>query len=132
MSEASLSPKRVELYICTPEEVLFTGQAHWVQIPLHDGLIGVWPGHAPLIASLAPGTLSYQVDEETRKLAIAGGILRVGLEQCAVLIHRANDPGQPDDPHDADVVDSEQLAVDLEEALYETLSQEDVRELESN
>lgn len=130
MSEASPAPERVALYVCTPEDVLYSGPAHWVQIPLHDGLIGIWPGHAPLIASLATGTLTYQVDEGPRKLDITGGILRVGLERCAVLVHRVMPPGSSDDAAEVDASDTEQLAAALEEALHESLSDDELRELE--
>ena len=55
----------VNLTIVTPEQILFQGAVEWVQVPLHDGMIGVWPGHAPLIAAISAGTAQYRADEQT-------------------------------------------------------------------
>ncbi|MBK9383833.1 MAG: F0F1 ATP synthase subunit epsilon [Planctomycetes bacterium] len=46
------------LRLISPEEVIFDGPAKSLQFPGLDGLVGVLPGHAPLVAAIAPGPLA--------------------------------------------------------------------------
>ena len=116
-------PQSVHLLILTPEEVLFEGEADWVEIPLHDGLVGIWPGHAPMIASLRGGQLVYQARGETRGLAVQSGILRVHEEGCAVLV------GSLQHAENASDSDKEALFADLEQALQEGVGEQGVKDL---
>lgn len=81
-------PPHVRLTIVSPEQVLFDGRVEWVQVPLEDGLIGIWPGHGPLIAALAPGEIEYYSAEGLHRLAIQSGHLRVTETRCVVMISR--------------------------------------------
>lgn len=114
----------VKLLILTPQEILFEGEARWVELPLYDGLIGIWPGHAPLVGALQEGTLRYETEGEIHELPVRSGILRVHKEGCAVLIgslRRAADASVGED--------KEALFGELEEALQESLSEEQAEEL---
>jgi F-type H+-transporting ATPase subunit epsilon len=44
--------------VISPSGTLFSGPVDSVVIPAWDGLMGVLPGHAPLLALLRPGTAS--------------------------------------------------------------------------
>lgn len=126
MSDSTAIPaNRVDLFITTPEDVLYRGLAHWVQVPLHDGLIGIWPGHAPLVGALTQGTIQYQTDEGTQTIPVRAGILRVDEERCYVLVGALSDerPGSWEPP-------SEALADELERALYEALPRDEIEELQ--
>jgi len=92
----------VRLHILSPEEVLYDGRASWVQVPLEDGLIGIWPGHGALVGALGEGEVEYAVGGDVRRLGVGRGVLRVTDERCVVLVSRllgeedGAEPGAPD------------------------------------
>ncbi|HHX65312.1 MAG TPA: hypothetical protein GX702_10535 [Chloroflexi bacterium] len=126
MSDASATPAdRVDLFITTPENVLYQGPAHWVQVPLHDGLIGIWPGHSPLVGALSRGTIQYHTDEGTQTIPVRAGILRVDEERCFVLVGALADEQESSWSPQSDT-----LADELERALYEALPEEEIEALQ--
>jgi F-type H+-transporting ATPase subunit epsilon len=74
-----------QLEVATPERLIVHEQVTEAQIPALDGYLGVLPGHAPLIAELRPGVLSYVTSGHTRTLAIHGGFVEVQPERVRVL-----------------------------------------------
>lgn len=56
------------LEIITPEEVLFRGEVSSVKLPGKDGLFQILKDHAPLISSLAEGTVSIRLADATKTL----------------------------------------------------------------
>lgn len=112
------------LRIIDPEELLYEDNVRWVQVPIDDGLVGIWPGHAPLIAALAPGTLYYSDGFQRYNRSIDGGLLYVTTDACTVLLGSFASKPQ-EDAHD-----KERLAERLEQELYESLSEEQVEELQ--
>jgi F-type H+-transporting ATPase subunit epsilon len=78
-----------ELEVATPERLLVQERASEAQIPVKDGFIGVLPGHAPLLAELTTGVLSYVSGGQTRYLSIHGGFVEVLPEQVRVLADTA-------------------------------------------
>jgi F-type H+-transporting ATPase subunit epsilon len=78
-----------ELEVATPERLLVQERASEAQIPVKDGFIGVLPGHAPLLAELSTGVLSYVSSGQTRYLSIHGGFVEVLPEQMRVLADTA-------------------------------------------
>ena len=56
------------LEVITPEEVLFKGEVSAVQLPGKDGMFQILNDHAPLIATLAIGTVRVRVADDTRTL----------------------------------------------------------------
>ena len=115
--------ERVNLSILTPEELLFEGQAEWLQVPLEDGLVGIWPGHSPMVGAIGSGTLSFQAGGETREMPVSGGILRLSVERCAVLLSAG--PAASPTP-----LDTEVLASDLEDALHDILPEDQIEALQ--
>jgi F0F1-type ATP synthase epsilon subunit len=91
----------VRLHILSPEEVHYDGRASWVQVPLEDGLIGIWPGHGALVGPIGVGEVEYAVGDDVRRLGVARGVLRVTEERCVVLVSRllaedaGDEPGAP-------------------------------------
>jgi len=59
-SLSPIAPRRapLQLAVVSPSGTLFSGPVDSVIIPAWDGLMGVLPGHAPLLAMLRPGTAS--------------------------------------------------------------------------
>ena len=120
MSDRLEQPLR--LVVVSPEQVAYDGEVHWVQVPLLDGLIGIWPGHAPLIAAVAGGKLRFQSDEGVQEMRISEGVLRVARGACVLLVR----PGADQMPAYA----REGLADDLQEALGEVLTPDEIQALQ--
>jgi F-type H+-transporting ATPase subunit epsilon len=78
-------PEMLRLEVATPERLLVDEQVSEVQIPAKDGFLGVLPGHAPLLAQLATGFLSYAAGGRRWYLAIHGGFVEVLPDRVRVL-----------------------------------------------
>jgi F-type H+-transporting ATPase subunit epsilon len=74
-----------QLEVATPERLIVEERVTEAQIPARDGYLGVLPGHAPLVAELKSGVMSYMTGGSTRYLAIHGGFVEVLPEQVRVL-----------------------------------------------
>jgi F-type H+-transporting ATPase subunit epsilon len=87
--------------IITPEQKLYQGEAEAVQLPGKDGLFQILDKHAPLIATLAEGTVKLDVskaltaDELPDRLRvegssiyvdIKGGVIEVNANKAIVLV----------------------------------------------
>ncbi|HKW98335.1 MAG TPA: ATP synthase F1 subunit epsilon [Bryobacteraceae bacterium] len=78
-------PDVFELEVATPERLIVQELVTDAQIPARDGYIGVLPGHAPLVAELKTGVLSYVAQGRTRYLAIHHGFVEVLPDHVRVL-----------------------------------------------
>ncbi|HEV8614188.1 MAG TPA: ATP synthase F1 subunit epsilon, partial [Methylomirabilota bacterium] len=56
----------------------------------------VLPGHAPLLATLGIGELTYRVGREERHVALAGGFAEVRNDKVIVLADTAETPAEID------------------------------------
>ena len=54
--------KTIRCVVVTPEAPIVDTQATEVIIPAHDGMIGLLPGHAPLLCNLGMGIVCYKKD----------------------------------------------------------------------
>lgn len=77
------------LEVTTPERMVLREQVGEAQIPAANGYLGVLPGHAPLLAILKPGELSYRQGGHTYKLAVGPGFVEVLPNQTKVLVETA-------------------------------------------
>ena len=78
----SLHPdKSLRLQVLTPATQLLPPiDVAWVQAWLIDGSIGIWPGHAPLLAETAAGPLRFAICDENgeeAQLDLAAGLLQI-------------------------------------------------------
>lgn len=109
-------PSQFHLSIITPQGLMLDERVQWLQVPLEDGLLGIWPGHAPLLGAVAAGELEYSVAGQRRQLEIPTGILRIGTGGAVTLMLGTLFEG------DAETLrDREQLAQEMAEAVEETL-----------
>lgn len=69
----------LRLTVLTPAEAICDVESvRWVQAQLADGGgIGVWPGHAPLLAETVTAPLRYADDAGKQTLGLAAGILQI-------------------------------------------------------
>jgi F-type H+-transporting ATPase subunit epsilon len=86
----------LRLSIVTPTRSVVETDADSVVAPGSEGEFGVLPGHAPLLAALRPGVVSYTEGGRTRRLAIGGGFAEVTQERVTVLAPSAEKPEQID------------------------------------
>ena len=120
------TPDHVNLCVVTPEDVVYDGQVRWVQVPLQDGLIGIWPGHAPLIAAISKGDVQYDTGESVESIPIEKGILRITQDRCAILVGSL--------PSQSAVSGNRTgaLVADLKDALFKSLPQDQIQELQKD
>ena len=125
MSASRSSSGHILLQIISPERIVYEKEVDWLQVPLPDGLLGIWPEHASLIASLSRGTIRFCIAEDIKEMAVGEGILRVDRGQCIVLT------GAPiSSASDAYDVDPDALSHNLEDSLHESLSDEEIEDLQ--
>lgn len=117
------SGETLSLLITSPGDLFFEGQARWAQVPLRDGLIGIWPGHAPLVGALGAGEVEFAVDGEIRRVPVQTGILKVDRERCVVLVGAQSAAA-------AQALAPDALAGELEAGLSEVLTEEELERLQ--
>ena len=83
-----------QLEIATPERLLLREQVEEAQIPAANGYLGILPQHAPLLAELGAGELTYKIDGRIHSLAVGGGWVEVlpgNTRVLATSAERANE-----------------------------------------
>lgn len=78
-------PDKLKLEILTPERSLFQAEVDSVRVPGLEGYFGVFPGHAPFIAALKPGTLKVDAQGKTSFFALSGGFSEVLPDSVSIL-----------------------------------------------
>jgi len=76
---------KITLEIVTPDRQVLAEQADEVVLPSVEGSMGVLPGHAPLLAQLDVGEVSYRVGNKRYYLAVTGGFAEVLRESVSIL-----------------------------------------------
>jgi F-type H+-transporting ATPase subunit epsilon len=79
----------LHLEVATPERLVIREQVTEAQIPAKSGYVGILPGHAPLMAELGTGLLTYVVDGRKRYAMVNRGFLEVLNDQIRVLTYSA-------------------------------------------
>ena len=76
----------IEVDVVSAESSVYSGQAHFVALPGQEGVLGILPGHVPLLTRSRPGMVRIQTAEGTEEgLFVAGGILEVQPDRVTVL-----------------------------------------------
>jgi len=88
--------ERLTLELATPTRMVVAETVDEVVVPGSEGYFGVLPGHAPLLATLGIGELTYRIGREERQVAVAGGFAEVRNDKVIVLADTA------ELPHDID------------------------------
>ena len=66
--------------IVTPSQEAFTGEATYVSFPAWDGQYGMMKGLAPLLSTLAPGSLRIDTEDDgSMEYLVEGGFAHVDL-----------------------------------------------------
>jgi F-type H+-transporting ATPase subunit epsilon len=91
-----MSPGRLQLKVVTPVRALVETEADEVTVPAVLGALGILPGHAPLLAMLGIGELSYRVATREHYLAVQKGFVEVAADVVTVLADVAELPSEID------------------------------------
>jgi F-type H+-transporting ATPase subunit epsilon len=76
--------------IVSPDRLLLARDVDMAVIPAAEGLLGVLPGHAPMIVLLQGGTIDiYEGDRITDRLFVSGGFAEITPDRCTVLADEA-------------------------------------------
>ena len=79
----------VRVSVVSPEHVLFEDEATSVVVPAYDGLLGILPRHAPLLALLGHGILTLKVSAGHRRFRVGGGFVQVRSNLVRVVAEEA-------------------------------------------
>ncbi len=77
----------MKVKITKPDSTLFEGEVKLVQLPGTGGLFEILNNHAPIISSLAKGTLRLITNEEEEKtFDIRGGVVKGQQNDILILV----------------------------------------------
>jgi len=77
--------EKISLEVVTPERRVLAEEVDEVVLPSVEGYMGVLPGHAPLLAMLDVGEVSYRMGTERRYMAVTGGFAEVLRDSVSIL-----------------------------------------------
>jgi F-type H+-transporting ATPase subunit epsilon len=80
---------KLKFEVATPERLVIDESVDEVVLPSVEGYMGVRPGHAPLLAMLEIGEISYRLGNTTKYVATSGGFVEVLRESVRVLADTA-------------------------------------------
>jgi len=80
---------KLKFEVATPERLLIDASVDEVILPSVEGYMGVRPGHAPLLAKLDIGEISYRAGSVTKYVSTSGGFAEVLRESVRVLAETA-------------------------------------------
>ncbi len=87
-----------QLELVTPNRIMVQKAVHMVVVPGVEGLFGVLPRHAPLLAGLERGIVVVHEDGKvTDRVMIDGGVADVSGESVIVMAERAVDLATADE-----------------------------------
>lgn len=82
---------KLRLKVVTPRLLLVDADVEEVQVPTIEGLIGVFPGHRPLMAAIGRGTLSYRQAGDEESFVIDGGTAEIRPDRVLVFTRAVED-----------------------------------------
>jgi F-type H+-transporting ATPase subunit epsilon len=78
-------PRHLRLEFVTPDRAIVHEDVDAVELPGEEGVFGVLPGHAPLLAALKTGPMWYRKGAEKRFAFIGSGFAEVLPDRVSVL-----------------------------------------------
>lgn len=80
----------IRVDVVSPEAILYNGSATSVIVPAYDGLLGILPRHAPMLALLGRGVLTVRGAEGgERRFTVGGGFVQVLSDTVRVVAEEA-------------------------------------------
>lgn len=93
-----MSPDKIghlHLRVITPRRVLVDVEAEEIQLPSLEGLIGILPGHRPLMVALGRGRLSYRKGSGGESFSVQGGQAHILPDKVLVFTELSGDEPEP-------------------------------------
>jgi F-type H+-transporting ATPase subunit epsilon len=84
--------------VITPDRQVLDVAADSIVMPAYDGLIGILPGRAPLLAKLGIGIVRLSEGDQERRVFVDGGFAQVRDNRVTILTSAAMEPDQVDRP----------------------------------
>jgi F-type H+-transporting ATPase subunit epsilon len=88
--------ERLTLELATPTRLVVSAEADEVVVPGSQGYFGVLPGHAPLLATLGIGEVTYRIGRDEHHVAVSGGFAEVRNDKVIILADSAETPADID------------------------------------
>nr|WP_314464582.1 ATP synthase F1 subunit epsilon [uncultured Clostridium sp.] len=85
-----------KLQIITPERKFYEGDASMVELTTTEGEIGVYRGHIPMTAIVAPGVLKIHEAGGMKDAALMSGFLEILPEKIVIMAEVAEWPEEID------------------------------------
>lgn len=85
-ANGTMAERAFRLQVVTPERVIYDGRVTSLVLPASDGLMGILPNHAPIVAALAVGPLTAK--EESGKevhLMVSDGFFEMARDSARVI-----------------------------------------------
>lgn len=80
----------IRLEVAVPDLLVLDDDAVSVQVPLTTGYLGVLPGHAPMLAEVGTGVLTFSTpDGVDERLAVDGGVVEILPDRVRMLAAKA-------------------------------------------
>ncbi len=77
----------MKVKITKPDSTIYDGEAKLIQLPGTGGLFEILQNHAPIISSLAKGTLRLVTEsDETKTFDIRGGVVKGQKNDILILV----------------------------------------------
>ena len=88
--------ERLTLELATPTRLVISAEVDEVVAPGSLGYFGVLPGHAPLLATLGIGEVTYRIGRDEHHVAVSGGFAEVRNDKVIILADSAETPADID------------------------------------
>ena len=88
--------ERLTLELATPTRLVVSAEVDEVVAPGSQGYFGVLPGHAPLLATLGIGEVTYRIGRDEHHVAVSGGFAEVRNDKVIILADSAETPADID------------------------------------
>ena len=88
--------ERLTLELATPTRLVVSAEVDEVVAPGSLGYFGVLPGHAPLLATLGIGEVTYRIGRDEHHVAVSGGFAEVRNDKVIILADSAETPADVD------------------------------------
>ena len=87
---------KIQFDVVTPEELVYSEKIDKLEGPAIDGLIGIWPKHAPLVTAMQIGVVRVEIDGEETQIAISEGFMEVQPDRVNLVVRTAELPEEID------------------------------------
>jgi F-type H+-transporting ATPase subunit epsilon len=88
--------EHLTLELATPTRLVVSAEVDEVVAPGSLGYFGVLPGHAPLLATLGIGEVTYRIGRDEHHVAVSGGFAEVRNDKVIILADSAETPADVD------------------------------------